>query len=130
MIVDSSVLIAILFEEPEGKLYDVALLRAGDSRTSAANYLETSMVVLARRGQDAVRDLDLLLVRLGIRVVPFTESQARLAREAFRRFGKGFHPAALNFGDCIAYALASETGEELLFKGNDFSRTDVLPARY
>jgi len=130
MIVDSSALVAILFQEPEGQLIDVAIVECADCRMSAANLLEISMVVLARKGADGLRDLDLLIVRLGIRVVAFTESHARLAREAFKRFGKGRHPAGLNFGDCIAYALARENGEELLFKGNDFAQTDIPAARY
>ncbi|MGB8259246.1 MAG: type II toxin-antitoxin system VapC family toxin [Terracidiphilus sp.] len=130
MIVDSSALIAILLGEPEGRLFDVAILHSADCRMSAGNYLEASMVVFSRRGADGVRDLDLLVVRFGIRVVPFIEPQARLARQAFERFGKGMHPAGLNFGDCIAYALARETGEELLCKGNDFAQTDIAVARY
>jgi ribonuclease VapC len=74
--------------------------------------------------------LDLLIARLGIRLIAFTESQARVARMAFERFGKGRHPAQLNFGDCIAYALAKDTGEELLFKGTDFGQTDIAVATY
>jgi ribonuclease VapC len=77
-----------------------------------------------------VADLDLQIYRFGMHVVPFTASQARIAREAFRRYGKGRHPAALNFGDCMSYALARETGEELLFTGTDFSQTDVAVAPY
>lgn len=130
MIVDSSALIAILFEEPQGRLIDVAIVECADCRMSSATFLETSMVILARKGQDGVRNLDLLIARLGIRIVPFTESHARLARSAFKRFGKGHHPAALNFGDCMAYALAKETGEELLFKGTDFAQTDILAVIY
>jgi ribonuclease VapC len=130
MIVDSSALIAILFKEPESRLIDVAMVECADCRMSAANFLEVSMVVLARRSPDAARDLDLLISRLGIRLVAFSESQARLARSAFERFGKGRHPAGLNFGDCIAYALARESGEELLFKGNDFAKTDIPAASY
>lgn len=130
MIVDSSALIAILFKEPEGQLLDVAVVESADCRMSAASFLEASMVVLARRGQEGLRDLDLLIARLGIRLIAFTESQARVARMAFERFGKGRHPAQLNFGDCIAYALAKDTGEELLFKGTDFALTDIAVAPY
>jgi ribonuclease VapC len=97
---------------------------------SAVGLLEVSMILQSRRGSDAIRDLDLLILRLRIEIVPFTESQARLAREAFKRFGKGRHPAGLNFGDCMAYALAKETGEELLFLGSDFSKTDIVAATY
>lgn len=130
MIVDSSAVLAMLLGEPEGHLFDVAILRSSDCRMSAAGLLEASMILESRRGWDGVRDLDLLLVRLRIEVVPFTESQARLAREAFRRYGKGRHPAQLSFGDCIAYALARETGEALLFKGTDFPETDIEAAAY
>jgi len=88
------------------------------------------MILQARKGADGVRDLDLLIARIRIEIVAFTESQARLARTAFVRYGKGRHPAQLNFGDCMAYALARETGEELLFKGTDFGLTDIAAAPY
>jgi len=88
------------------------------------------MVSLRQRGADGLKDLDTLIARFGIRVVAFTESQALIARRAFERYGKGRHPAHLNFGDCIAYALAKESGEELLFKGTDFGLTDVAVAVY
>ena len=88
------------------------------------------MLILGRRDEDGLRDLDLFVARRKMEIAPFTESQAGLAREAFRRYGKGRHPAKLNFGDCMAYALAKETGEELLFKGTDFSQTDIAIAAY
>ena len=88
------------------------------------------MVSLGQRGADGLKDFDMLIARFGIRVVAFTESQALIARQAFERYGKGRHPAQLNFGDCIAYALAKETGEELLFKGTDFGQTDIAVAAY
>ncbi|MGA2535285.1 MAG: type II toxin-antitoxin system VapC family toxin [Terracidiphilus sp.] len=130
MIVDSSAILAILLEEPEGHLLDVAILKRDDPRMSAAGLLEASMILQSRRGTDSVRDLDLLIVRFKIQIVPFTESQARIARRAFERYGKGRHPAQLNFGDCMSYALAKETGEELLFKGTDFGQTDIAVALY
>ena len=130
MIVDSSALLAILLKEPEGRLIDKAIADGGDCSISSGNYLETSIVALARSGPDGLRDLDLLIARFRINVVPFTESQAHLARQAFARYGRGRHPAGLNFGDCMAYALAKETGEELLFKGTDFGLTDVAVAAY
>jgi len=130
VIVDSSALIAILFKEPEGSLMDVAIADSGECRISAASFLEASMILLARKGQEGLRSLDLLIARFQISVVPFTESQARLAREAFQNFGRGRHPAQLNFGDCMSYALARETGEELLFKGTDLGLTDITPASY
>lgn len=88
------------------------------------------MLTLGRRSEDGLRDLDLYVARSRMEIAPFTESQAGLAREAFRRYGKGRHPAQLNFGDCMAYALAREAGEELLFKGTDFSLTDIAVAAY
>jgi len=130
VIIDSSAMIAILFEEPEGHIFDRRILSSEKSRMSAASLLETSMIMQSRVGFEGIRDLDLQIARLGIEIEPFTESQARLAREAFKRYGKGRHPAKLKFGDCIAYALAKETGEELLFKGNDFSQTDIAVAAY
>jgi ribonuclease VapC len=130
MIVDSSALVAILLEEPEGHRFGVALAGSGACRMSSAGFLEASMILQARKGADGVRDLDLLMARLRIEIVAFTESQARLARTAFVRYGKGRHPAQLNFGDCMAYALARETGEELLFKGTDFGLTDIGVAPY
>jgi ribonuclease VapC len=130
MIVDSSALLAMLLKEPEGRLIDKAIADSGDCRISSGNYLETSIVALGRNGPDGLRDLDLLIARFRIEIAPFTESQAYLARQAFARFGKGRHPAGLNFGDCMAYALAKETGEELLFKGTDFGLTDVAVAAY
>ena len=130
MIVDSSALIAMLFEEPEGHRFDVAILRSAVCRLSAAGLLEASMILQSRKGTDGVRDLELLIARFRIEIVAFTESQARVARTAFERYGKGRHPAQLNFGDCMAYALARETGEELLFKGTDFSLTDIAVAAY
>jgi ribonuclease VapC len=130
MIVDSSAMVAILLAEPEGQRLDVALVGSGACRISSAGFLEASMILQARKGADGVRDLDLLMARLRIEIVAFTESQARLARTAFVRYGKGSHPAQLNFGDCMAYALARETGEELLFKGTDFGLTDIAAAPY
>jgi ribonuclease VapC len=88
------------------------------------------MILLGRRDEDGARDLDIYVSRSRMNIAPFTESQARLARTAFERYGKGRHPAKLNFGDCMAYALAKETGEELLFKGTDFALTDIAVAPY
>lgn len=130
MIVDSSALVAILLEEPEGRLFDVAIAESADCLMPATSFLEASVVLLTRKGQDGLRDLDLLIARFGIRIVAFTESQARLARTAFELYGKGRHPAELNFGDCMSYALAKETGEELLCKGTDFAQTDIAIAPY
>jgi ribonuclease VapC len=130
MIVDSSALVAILKNEPEALRLTTAIAESAICRLPASCLLETSMLLLGRQSEDAVRDLDLYVARSKMEITPFTESQAGLAREAFRRFGKGRHPAKLNFGDCMAYALAKETGEELLFKGTDFAQTDIAVAAY
>jgi ribonuclease VapC len=95
---------------------------------SAVSVLETAIVVEARKGPAGGRELDLLLHRGRIDVVPFNAHQLELARDAYRRYGKGHHPAALNFGDCCAYALAAASGEPLLFKGHDFPQTDIRSA--
>jgi ribonuclease VapC len=129
MIVDSSALVAMMLSEPESQRIKAAIGNAS-CRLAAPTYLESSMVLTSRAGLDAARDLDMVITYLDIEVVPFTRSQASLARDAFHRFGKGRHPAGLNFGDCMAYALAKETGEELLFKGTDFAQTDIAIAAY
>ncbi len=128
MIVDSSALVAILYEEPEGPEFQARIAESARPMMSAANYLEASIV--ADRSNDPRRGaaLDSLIEVLGIELVPVTVEQARIAREAFRNYGRGAHPAGLNFGDCFAYALARATGDRLLFKGQDFSQTDITPA--
>ena len=129
MIVDSSALVAILHDEPEATACLRAIYAAGQCRVSAANFLEAAIVIDAGRSPVASRRLDDLLREAGITIEPVTEAQARIARQAYRDFGRGSgHPARLNFGDCFAYALARETGETLLFKGGDFTHTDVSPA--
>ena len=129
MIVDSSALVAILRDEPEAAACLRAIYAAGQCRISAANFLEAAIVIDAGRSPVASRRLDDLLRELGIAIEPVTEAQARIAREAYRDFGRGSdHPAQLNFGDCFAYALARQSGEPLLFKGDDFTHTDVTPA--
>jgi len=130
MIVDSSALVAILQKEPEALRLTDAIGESTVRWLPASCFLEASMLILGRRGEDGVRDLDLLIARYRIEIAAFTESQARLAREAFKHYGKGRHPAKLNFGDCMAYALARESGEELLFKGTDFALTDIAVAPY
>lgn len=129
MIVDSSALLAILLSEPEAEAFANTVLAADAPRISAANYLETAIVADARSpaGQTA-EGFDEVVRSLGLAVVDVSRRQAELAREAYRRFGKGRHGARLNFGDCFAYALAREAGEPLLFKGDDFARTDVARA--
>ena len=129
MIVDSSALVAILHDEPEATDCLRAIYAAGQSRVSAANFLEAAIVIDAGRSPIASRRFDDLLREADITVEPVTEAQVRIARQAYRDFGRGSgHPAQLNFGDCFAYALAREHSEPLLFKGDDFSQTDIMPA--
>ena len=128
MVVDSSAVLAILFNEPERDSFSDALADAGVRLMSTVNALEAAVVVSSRKGPCGARELDLLLHRAEVDVVPFTHDHLRLAREAYERYGKGRHPAGLNLGDCCAYALSRHAGEPLLFKGSDFPRTDVAPA--
>jgi ribonuclease VapC len=128
MVVDSSALMAILFEEADESEYYYAIANSTVRQLSAATFLEASMVMLRQTAGEGTAALDSLIDHLKIEIIPFDHRQALLAREAFRRFGKGRHPAGLNFGDCFSYALAKQTGEPLLFKGNDFRQTDVTPA--
>jgi ribonuclease VapC len=130
MIVDKSALIAILRDEPEARACASAIESSAIRRVSAANFVETALIIDASRDPVASRRFDDLIREAQIIVEPVTEAQARIAREAYRDFGKGSgHPAKLNFGDCFAYALAKVTAEPLLFKGDDFARTDIEPAR-
>jgi ribonuclease VapC len=128
MVLDSSAIIAILFDEPERRMFTLAIERDPRRLISAGNLLECALLTEARKGEAAGRELDLLLHRAGVQTVPVDADQVELARSAWRRFGKGRHPAALNFGDCCAYALSATSGEALLFKGEDFARTDVAVA--
>jgi ribonuclease VapC len=128
LIIDTSAIIAILFAEPDAPVMAGAIADAPTRMMSAGNWLEAAMVS-RRAAETTFRDvLDDLIARAKIEIVPFTTQQAWLARNAFAQYGKGIHPAALNYGDCIAYALAKATGEPLLFKGDDFSRTDIRSA--
>jgi ribonuclease VapC len=125
MVLDTWAALAILLGEAEDEAFAEAIDADPMRIMSAVSVLETSIVVEARKGAAAGRELDLLLHRGRIDVVPCNAHQLELARDAYRRFGKGNHPAALNFGDCCAYALAAASGESLLFKGNDFIQTDI-----
>jgi ribonuclease VapC len=130
MIIDSSALIAILRDEPEAPFCAMAIENADQRRVSAANFLEAAVVIDGSRDPIASRRFDDLVKEAYLIIEPVTEAQARVAREAYRDFGKGSgHPAQLNFGDCFAYALAKVTGEPLLFKGDDFTHTDITPVR-
>lgn len=125
MVIDSSAIIAIVRREPEGIAFRLAILTDAVRLMSAATKLECAMVMIGRTGPGAARDLDELLREFEVTIVPFDDRQADIARDAFARFGKGRHRAALNFGDCAAYALAVAEAEPLLFKGTDFAATDV-----
>ncbi len=125
MILDTSALVAIFFGEPEAFSFTEIIHNADRCSISVANFLELSMVVEAQLGPSGGRQCDLFLNRAGIIIEPVTIEHGYLARQAFLDFGKGRHPAGLNFGDCFAYALAKAANEPLLFKGKDFSKTDL-----
>ncbi len=129
MIIDTSALIAILRREPDARTFMEAVEAASIRRISAATFVEAAIVVDGNRDPVLTRRFDELIEETQMSIEPVTDSQASLARAAYRDFGKGSgHPASLNFGDCFAYALAKELKEPLLFKGNDFARTDIKPA--
>lgn len=130
MIIDTSAISAILFGEVEGPAFLRALASPERKFMSAFTRLETSIVVESRKGNTGAQALAELMATSGIDTVPFDSGQAELALDAWRRYGKGRHPAGLNLGDCAAYALSRFTGEPLLYKGDDFSRTDVVGAVY
>ncbi len=128
MILDTSAIIAILFGEDDAYIYAKALQDSEISRISTATFIESSMVVEKYANLRGGHLFDDLLRRAKIIIEPFTVEQAHIARQAFLDFGKGRHAAGLNFGDCFVYALAKSTGEPLLYKGGDFSQTDIVPA--
>jgi ribonuclease VapC len=128
MVIDSSALIAILEGEPESRLFRDLIIRDEMRLVSAATMVETSIVALGRRGEAGLERLQAFIETADIDSVAFRTDQIQLALDAFRRYGKGRHRAALNFGDCFSYALAKATGEPLLFKGDDFGHTDISPA--
>ncbi len=128
MTLDTSAILAILFGEPERDGFAAAVSEASVRLVSSVNALEAAIVVHARKGPPGGRELDLFLHIADIDVVSFTNEHLTIARQAYHRFGKGRHRAALNLGDCCAYALSRHSGEPLLYKGDDFSRTDVHSA--
>lgn len=130
MIIDSSVIVAILRREPEADAFGEAIEQAPVRRISAVNYVEAAVVMDSRRDPMVSRDLDDLLRQSHTILEAVTPEQAMLARETYRLYGKGRHRAGLNLGNCFAYALAKDKGEPLLFKGDDFKRTDVEVAKY
>ena len=129
MVIDTSALAAIFFAEPERQKFLDAITAAGSRLISAASLLETGIVLEARLGEPAGREFDLFVVRANLQIVPVDADQVDLARSAWRKYGKGRHPAALNFGDCFSYALAKFSGEPLLAKGTDFNLTDIAVHR-
>ncbi|TCH97453.1 type II toxin-antitoxin system VapC family toxin [Roseococcus sp. SYP-B2431] len=128
MIVDTSALISILFREADAPRFTVALGAASNPVISAVTLVETTIVSEGRSTPQMVGQLEALLHDAGVEIVPVTAEQARIAQDGWRRYGKGRHPAGLNFGDCFAYALAKSRDEPLLFKGDDFAQTDVKAA--
>jgi ribonuclease VapC len=125
MVIDTSAVLTILLGEKEAPSFARAIQEADVCRMSAASYLEVALVIDNRGDSVASRAFDLFFRRAGISIEPFTAEQAQIARQAYRDFGKGNHPAGLNFGDCLSYALAKSVDEPLLFKGADFPRTDI-----
>lgn len=128
IVVDSSALVAISLLEVEAAGFTAMIQSATGPRVSTANVLETLMVLDGRNGADNRPEVLAMIELLGLQIEPVTTRQVWLAHDAFRHFGKGFHPARLNFGDCFAYALARELDMPLLFKGDDFPLTDIRPA--
>ena len=127
MVVDTSALLAIFLAEPERRQFLDAITQGDTRHISAANVLETGIVLEARRGEAAGREFDLFLHHAKFEVVPVDSDQIEIARVAWRKYGKGRHPAGLNFGDCFAYALAKVMDQPILFKGDDFTHTDIFP---
>ena len=127
MVIDTSALIAIFEDEPERGRFNRLIAGASSRRISTVNFVETSVVLETRRGRTAAHDFLVYITRAGIDIEPVTIEQAQLAVEAYRKYGRGRHRAGLNFGDVFSYALSVATGEPLLFKGEDFSLTDVVP---
>lgn len=128
MVIDTSAVLAILQDEPERRAFNEAIESADSRKMSVATLVEASMVLETRYGAEGLASLDRLVERAKFDLVSVDTEQAMEARRAFRRFGKGRHEAGLNYGDCFSYALAMVLGEPLLYKGNDFSRTDVRAA--
>jgi ribonuclease VapC len=128
MVVDTSAIIAVLLGEPDADQFAKAIREAATRLISAVTRVELAFAIEGRKGDPGRHDLERLLGSGGFEIVSVTPNHANLAIEAFRRYGKGRHPAGLNIGDCFSYALAAATDQSLLFKGSDFARTDVRPA--
>ena len=125
MVIDTSAVLAIFLAEPERKAFLDLILQSGKRLISAASVLESGIVLESKRGESAGREFDLFVVRTNLEVVPVDAEQVEIARSAWRSFGKGRHPAALNFWDCFTYALAKWSGEPVLAKAQDFASTDI-----
>lgn len=125
MVIDSSVLIAVLLAEPDAEYYANLLSEASDIYISAVSVVESSIVIESKKGEEGAKEYDLLLEIISPTIVAFDSQQAILARIAWQNYGKGRHPAKLNFGDCCSYAIAKYLNQSLLFKGDDFSKTDI-----
>ncbi|MCD6398082.1 MAG: type II toxin-antitoxin system VapC family toxin [Spirochaetaceae bacterium] len=130
MVIDTSAIIAILFEEPECDRIATAIATSSKHLISAFTALECGIVIEAKKGESGGRELDILFHKLNITIVNMDSKQYEIARKAWRLFGKGRHPAKLNIGDCCSYALSAHSGEPLLFKGDDFSQTDIKRVEY
>lgn len=130
MVIDTSAILAILLGEDEALRFVDAIHHDNTRLISSSSELEASIVISSRLGGDGARELELLLYKLNCEIIPFTHDQSVLAFEGWRRYGKGRHPVGLNFGDCCTYGLCLSSGEPLLFKGNDFSQTDVPIVSY
>jgi ribonuclease VapC len=128
VVVDTSAIVSVLLKEADARPLIRKLYRAHSRQISAVSYMESSMVLMSRLGDNTEGALDGMLQRAKIAIVPVSVDHAKVAVAAFRQYGKGRHPASLNFGDCFSYALAKSTGEPLLFKGLDFAKTDVASA--
>lgn len=128
MIVDTSAMVAILYREPKAATFAQLIHDADICRMSVASCVELSMVIAKHLGPNGMRQADAFVRRAGIMIEPVTVTHGETARQAFLDFGKGRHRAGLNFGDCFSYALAKDSGKPLLFKGNDFSQTDIVSA--
>jgi ribonuclease VapC len=128
MVIDTSAIVAIAFNEPEAETYEQKVVDAPRRFISAATLLELAIVIEARLGEAGGAELDLWLHKAGVEIVAVDAEQGVVARRAWRSYGKGRHPAGLNYGDCFSYALAKTRNEPLLFKGDDFSRTDIKAA--
>ncbi|ACP22464.1 conserved hypothetical protein (plasmid) [Sinorhizobium fredii NGR234] len=128
MVIDTSAILAIAFNEPEAETYEQKVVDAPRRFISAATVLELAIVIEARLGEAGAAELDLWLYKAGVEVVAVDAEQIAVARRAWRSYGKGRHPAGLNYGDCFSYALARTRNEPLLYKGDDFSRTDIQAA--